>query len=186
MEHGKFYPVTERVFNWIVDTYGRTLNVVLDFAPVTMAILIATIALTVCLFFKVPKGFFPQQDNGRVMGSIWPIRTPRSRRWTRSCSDDRHRRRGSGRERCNGFYGRRQHSARMFISLKPLNSARATAQEIIARLRPKLGRVPGATLYLQASQDVRIGGRSSSAEYQFTMQGDNLPDLINYSPKMLG
>ena len=73
----------------------------------------------------------------------------------------------------------------MFVSLKPLNDRRATAQQIIARLRPKLSKVPGANIILQAAQDVRIGGRQSSAEYQFTMQGDNLQDLITYSPKML-
>jgi multidrug efflux pump len=83
-----------------------------------------------------------------------------------------------------GFTGS-ANSARMFISLKPLDERKATAQQIIARLRPKLAKIPGASLYLQASQDVRVGGRQSGAEYQFTMQGDNLPDLINYSPKML-
>ena len=83
-----------------------------------------------------------------------------------------------------GFTGG-ANTARMFVSLKPLNERKATATEIIARLRPQLAKSPGASLYLQASQDVRIGGRSSSAEYQFTMQGDNLADLVTYSPKML-
>ncbi len=83
-----------------------------------------------------------------------------------------------------GFTGG-ANSARGFVSLKPLSERKATAQEIIARLRPKLAKVAGASLFLQASQDVRVGGRSSNAEYQFTMQGDNLQDLITYSPKML-
>jgi multidrug efflux pump len=73
----------------------------------------------------------------------------------------------------------------MFISLKPLDERKVTAQQIIARLRPKLAKVPGASLFLQAAQDVRIGGRQSGAEYQFTMQGDNLQDLVTYSPKMV-
>src|SRR6202012_2484946 len=83
-----------------------------------------------------------------------------------------------------GFTGG-SNPARMFISLKPLNERKATAQQIIKRLRPKLAKVPGASLFLQAAQDVRIGGRQSGAEYQFTMQGDNLQDLVTYSPKML-
>ncbi len=76
-------------------------------------------------------------------------------------------------------------TARLFIALKPLDQRDARADRIIARLRPKLAQVPGATLYLQASQDVRVGGRLSNAQYQFTMQGDNLADLTAYAPKML-
>jgi multidrug efflux pump len=83
-----------------------------------------------------------------------------------------------------GFTGS-ANTARMFISLKPLDDRKASAQQIISRLRPKLAAVPGASLYLQAAQDVRIGGRQSGAAYQFTMQADNLDDLVNYSPKML-
>ena len=73
----------------------------------------------------------------------------------------------------------------MFVSLKPLERKKITVDQVIARLRPKLGRMPGATLYLQASQDLRVGGRMSNAMYQFTMRGDNLPDLQNFAPKML-
>ena len=73
----------------------------------------------------------------------------------------------------------------MFVTLKPLEQRKVTVDQVIARLRPKLGRIPGATLYLQASQDLRVGGRMSNALYQFTMRGDNLPDLQNYAPQML-
>ncbi len=76
-------------------------------------------------------------------------------------------------------------TARMFISLKPPEERKINADLVIARLRPKLGRVPGATLYMQASQDVRVGGRFGAAQYQFTMRGDNLQDLQNYAPRML-
>ncbi len=76
-------------------------------------------------------------------------------------------------------------TARLFIALKPLAERNARADEVIGRLRPRLGRIPGATLYLQSSQDVRVGGRQSNAQYQFTMQGDNLPDLTTYAPRML-
>ena len=86
----------------------------------------------------------------------------------------------------NGFTGGgTANSARLFISLKPLEERKINADLIIARLRPKLARVPGATLFLQASQDLRVGGRQSNAQYQFTMHGDNLDDLSNYAPKMV-
>jgi multidrug efflux pump len=84
-----------------------------------------------------------------------------------------------------GGWAGTSNTARMFISLKPLAERKVTADLIIARLRPKLARVPGATLYLQASQDVRVGGRMSSALYQYTMRGDNLQDLVDYAPRML-
>jgi multidrug efflux pump len=183
--HGRFYLATERFFNWLVDTYGRTLDAVLNFAPVTLAVLLATVGLTVWLFIGVPKGFFPEQDNGRVMGAILADQD------TSFQALDKILLRMIGIVKADpgvanslGFTGS-ANSARMFIALKPLNDRKVTAQQIIARLRPQLARVPGASLYLQASQDVRIGGRLSNAEYQFTMQSDNLPDLILWSPKML-
>jgi len=183
--HGKMYRASERFFNWIVDTYGRTLNAVLNYAFITLAILLATIGLTVYLFIKVPKGFFPEQDNGRINGSLLADQDTSFQaldkillRMIDIVKSDR------GVTEALGFTGS-ANTARMFISLKPLNERQATAQQIITRLRPQLAKVPGATLYLQAAQDVRIGGRLSNAEYQFTMQGDNLPDLVTYSPKML-
>ena len=183
--HGRFYRTSERFFNAIVNTYGRTLNTVLNFAPVTLGVLIATIALTVFLFIKVPKGFFPEQDNGRITGSVLADQDTSFQ----SVNGILQKMIGivqkdPGVANALGFTGS-ANSARMFISLKALDDRKATAQEIIARLRPKLAKVPGASLFLQAAQDVRIGGRQSGAEYQFTMQGDNLPDLITYSPKML-
>jgi multidrug efflux pump len=147
--------------------------------------LLATIGLTVYLFIKVPKGFFPEQDNGRINGSLLADQDTSFQaldkillRMIDIVKSDR------GVTEALGFTGS-ANTARMFISLKPLNERQATAQQIITRLRPQLAKVPGATLYLQAAQDVRIGGRLSNAEYQFTMQGDNLPDLVTYSPKML-
>jgi len=184
-EHGRLYRASERVFTWIVDTYGRTLNIVLDYAPITLAILLATIALTVWLVIQVPKGFFPEQDNGRIQGAIQADQDTSFQslnnilvRMINVVKAD------PGVEDALGFTGG-ANSARSFISLKPLNERKATAQQIIARLRPKLAKIPGATLYLQAAQDVRVGGRASNAEYQFTMQGDNFQELVNYSPKML-
>jgi multidrug efflux pump len=183
--HGRFYRASERYFNAVVNAYGRTLNTVLNYAPVTLTVLLATIALTVYLFIKVPKGFFPEQDNGRITGSVLADQDTSFQavngiltKMIGIVDTD------PAVANALGFTGS-ANSARMFISLKPRDERKATAQEIIARLRPKLAKVPGASLFLQAAQDVRVGGRQSGAEYQFTMQGDNLPDLITYSPKML-
>jgi multidrug efflux pump len=185
LKHGRLYRASERFFTWIVDTYGRTLNIVLEYAAVTLAVLLATIALTVWLFIRVPKGFFPEQDNGRVQASVQADQDTSFQALNQilvKMIDIV--RKDPGVSDALGFTGG-ANSARGFISLKPLSDRKATAQQIIARLRPKLAKVPGASLFLQASQDVRVGGRSSNAEYQFTMQGDNLQDLITYSPRML-
>jgi multidrug efflux pump len=183
--HGRIYRVTERFFTWIIETYGRTLNFVLDFAPVTLAILLATMALTVFMFIKIPKGFFPEQDNGRMNGAILSDQDTSFQALDKTLLQTIDIVKADpGVATALGFTGG-TNTARMFISLKPLASRDATAQQIIARLRPKFARIPGTSVILQATQDVRIGGRQSSAEYQFTMQADNLQDLVTYSPKML-
>jgi multidrug efflux pump len=184
--HGWFYRTSERFFTWIVDVYGWTLTGVLKHAFLTLLVLLATIALNVYLFVRVPKGFFPEQDNGRIQGAVQADQDTSFQalngivqRMIGIVKAD------PGVADALGFTGG-ANTARMFISLKPLDQRNnAVADDIITRLRPKLAKVPGATLYLQASQDVRIGGRMSNAEYQYTMQGDNLPDLVTYSPKML-
>jgi multidrug efflux pump len=136
------------------------------------------------LFVKVPKGFFPQQDNGRIMGQIIADQSTSFQsmnqillRMVNIIGDD------PAIDTVNGFTGG-ANTARMFIALKPLNRRKITADLIIARLRPKLARVPGASLILQAAQDIRVGGRNSAAQYQFTMRGDNLQDLVSYAPRM--
>ena len=186
--HGRLYDWSERAFNAVIRAYGRTLDVVLRFAIVTLLVLIATIALTAYLFIHVSKGFFPQQDTGRMAGSVLADQD-------------------SSFQAMNGLLlrlieivkadpdvanvvgftggGGTTNTARLFIALKPPDARTARADQIIARLRPLLNQVPGATLYLQASQDVRVGGRLSNAQYQFTMQGDNLTDLLAYAPRML-
>jgi multidrug efflux pump len=183
--HGWLYRTSERFFDSIITIYGRTLNAVLNFAPITLALLLAAIVLNVYLFIRVPKGFFPEQDNGRINGSVLADQD------TSFQSLDKILLRMIDIVKADpavsnalGFTGG-ANTARMFISLKPLDERKASATQIIARLRPQLAKVPGASLYLQAAQDVRIGGRQSNAEYQFTMQGDNLQDLVTYSPRMV-
>ena len=153
--HGRLYRASERAFNWIVGLYGRTLDVVLRHPFVTLLVLLATIGLNVYLFIRVPKGFFPQQDNGRMQrpDSSRPGHVV-SGHGQDPAADGQHRGRRSGgrhRERVHRRRRRRRcvhlNQARMFISLKPLDERKVTADQIIARLRPKLARVPGATLY---------------------------------------
>ncbi len=192
-EHGWLYRTSERFFTWIINTYGRTLTVALDHAPVTLAILLATIALNGYLFVRVPKGFFPQQDNGRMVGQITGDQDTSFQAMDRILLQmvdivDK----DPGVDTANGFTGGgggpsggTANQARMFVSLRPLQERKVPVDQIIGRLRPKLARIPGATLYMQASQDLRIGGRSSAALYQYTMLCDNLQDLTTYAPRML-
>jgi multidrug efflux pump len=187
-EHGRLYHASERAFNWIVRGYGRTLTHVLDYPALTLAALLAVIGLNFYLYVRVPKGFFPQQDNGRIMGAIqadqdssFQAMNNILRKMVSIVDAD------PAVDTVNGFTGgwAGSNSARMFVSLKPPSERRVTADQVIARLRPKLARVPGASLYLQASQDVRVGGRFGGAQYQYTMRGDNLTDLDAYAPRML-
>jgi multidrug efflux pump len=186
-EHGWMYRMSERGFTWIVDTYGTTLTTVLKHAPLTLAILLATIALNVYLFIRVPKGFFPTQDNGRLGGAIqgdqdtsFQAMNGILQRMIAIVTAD------PATDTVNGFTGGgTANTARMFVNLKPLEERKLSVDDVIERLRPKLAKIPGATLYLQASQDLRVGGRQSNALYQFTMRGDNIADLTAYSPRML-
>jgi len=185
--HGWMYRTSERVFDWVVEQYGRTLAIALRFRAITLAILLATIGLNAYLFIRIPKGFFPQQDNGRIQGSITADQDTSFQAMDKImlpmidivAADP-------AVDTVNGFTGGSTYNtARLFISLKPLEQRKVTADLIIARLRPKLAHVPGATLYLQAAQDLRVGGRQSNAQYQFTMQGDNLDDLTRFAPRMV-
>jgi len=185
--HGRMYHWSESAFERMVNLYGRTLSVALRFRAITLAVLLATIGLNVYLFLRIPKGFFPQQDNGRIQGSILAdqdtsfqamdkIMLPMINIVAADPAVDT----------VNGFTGGSTYNtARLFVSLKPLAERKISADLIIARLRPKLAKTPGATLYLQAAQDLRVGGRQSNAQYQFTMQCDNLDDLNRFSPLMV-
>ena len=192
--HGRLYNTVESLFTWIVNLYGKTLSFVLRHAFVTLLVLLTTIGLNVYLFIHVPKGFFPQQDNGRMGGQIIADQDTSFQSMDKIllqmvnivAADP-------AVDTVNGFTGGGSgggggastlNQGRMFVSLKPLNERKITVDYIMQRLRPKLARIPGATLYLQPSQDLRVGGRNSAALYQFTMRGDNLQDLITYAPKM--
>jgi multidrug efflux pump len=185
--HGWMYQVSERAFASVVEAYGRTLAVALRFRAVTLLVLLAVIGLNVYLFLRVPKGFFPQQDNGRIQGTIQADQDTSFQAMDKimlpminivaadPAVDEVNGQTGGG----------NSSSARVFVSLKPLAERKISADLVIARLRPKLARVPGATLFLQAAQDLRVGGRQSNAQYQFAMRGDNVDDLVKFSPRMV-
>ncbi len=188
--HGRIYRFNEQCFNAIVSSYGWTLTRVLRHPAITLAILFATIGLNVYLFIRVPKGFFPQQDNGRMMGAIqadqdtsFQAMEERLRTMMAICRSDPAIDTING--SAGGNFSNGTNTARMFMSLKPLEERKVPIDVVMARLRQKLAGVPGAALYMQASQDLRIGGRGSFSLYQFTLRGDSLKDLGIYGPSML-
>jgi multidrug efflux pump len=187
-EHGKIYRFSEKVFAALLGAYERSLTVVLRHPAITLTTLLLTIALNIYLFVIVPKGFFPQQDNGTIMGGIqgsqdasFPAMQSAAVRFVRAITNDPAVQNvvaftGGGGAANSGF---------IFMALKPLDERKVGADQVIARLRPKLGTVPGAALFLQAGQDLRIGGRQSSAQYQYTIQSENLDDLVKWGPILL-
>jgi len=151
--HGWLYRKSEQAFNAVIRAYGRTLSVVLRFPAITLAVLLATIALNVYLYIYVPKGFFPQQDNGRLMGAIQADQATSFQAMDKILAQmSKIIVADPAVDTIEGFTGG-GNSARMFISLKPPQERKISADLVIARLRPKLARVPGASLYLQAAQD---------------------------------
>jgi multidrug efflux pump len=189
--HGRLYRLNESFFNWIVSLYGRSLTVVLRHPAVTLVVLFLTIGLNVYLFIGVPKGFFPEQDNGRMSGNVQADQnTSFQAMQERVTSMMRILRADPAVTDVDGFTGGAfnqggVNTARMHVMLKPIEERKLGADLILARLRQRLAVVPGATLYLQNSQDLRIGGRGSSSLYQFTLRSDSLKDLAVYGPMML-
>jgi multidrug efflux pump len=188
-EHGRFYHVSERVFNAILRRYESALALVLRHPAITLMVTLATVGFTVYLYFVVPKGFFPQQDTGRLTGTIQADQDTSAQAMGRlltqfatTVSQD------PAVEGTIAFTGGGRgasNTGNMFVSLKALNERNMSADQVIARLRGKTSRIPGATLIFQPVQDIRIGGRGSAAQYQFTLQGDDLKELYDWAPKML-
>ena len=177
--------MSESAFAWILRHYERSLGWVLAHQPLTMAVTLATMAATVFLYVRIPKGFFPQQDTGRMNGSIvadqdssFQSMQPKVTEFIRTVMQD------PAIENAAGFLGGSVNTGRVFVGLKPKEERDATIDQVIARLRGKLARVPGATLYLQAVQDVRVGGRFGAAQYQYTLQGDDPDELFEWAPRV--
>ena len=190
VKHGRLYRWSEAVFDWILDSYASALRGVLRHPAITMVVLLATVSVTVYLYVIVPKGFFPEQDTGRMSGSIIAEQTisfqamvPKVDVFAKAVMSD------PDMESTNYFvgggYGGGVNQGHLFCVLKPIGERKSTATEIIARIRRKTQDVPGAQLILTSSQDIRVGGRMSSAAYQFTLQSQDLDALKYWSPLVL-
>ena len=177
---------SERVFAALVGGYRRSLAWGLDHGLVVMLVLLATVCLNVYLYVIIPKGFFPQQDTGRLTGGIQADQSISFQAMRVKLADFMAIVGGDPAvENVVGFTGGSQrNSGFMFVSLKPLSERKETADQVIARLRVKLAKEPGANLFLQPVQDIRIGGRQANAQYQFTLQGDDLAELRTWEPKI--
>jgi len=186
--HGRLYLATERIFERILSIYRYTLHWVLDHSVLTLTVLFLTIALNVVTVYMIPKGFFPQQDTGTLGGGVqgpqdssFPAMKDSVQKIVEVIKKD------PAVQNVMAFTGGggARNSGNIFIALKPLKERKIAAPDIINRIRPQLNRLPVASTFLQASQDLRIGGRGSSALYQYTLQSDNPSDLAIWAPRVL-
>jgi multidrug efflux pump len=191
--HGRFYNWTERGYQWVISTYASALEVVLDHpAPIALVMLL-TIGVNVYLYVKIPKGFFPQQDTGRLQGNVvgqqhisYQALVEKAKWFEEEVRTDPavltvNMTAGSN----SGGFGGNGNAASMNVQLKPENQRDVTTDQVIARIRRKTGGMPGAQLFLQNSQDIRIGGRQSNAQYQYTLQTQDIAQLAEWGPRVL-
>jgi multidrug efflux pump len=188
-KHGRFYRVSENFFDWMLGVYRHSLLWVLDNSGLMLVVLLLTIALNVVLIFKIPKGFFPQQDTGAMVGGVqgpqdasFGVMNASIKALVKVVKADPavanvNAYIGGGGGGSNGGF--------MYVALKPLEERKVGVPEIINRLRPKMNRLPVASAFLQAAQDLRIGGRGGNALYQYTLQADNVADLAKWGPILL-
>jgi multidrug efflux pump len=185
-KQGWFFRRVEAVFDAMLGFYERSLGWALRHSLLMMVILFATVGFNVYLFSIIPKGFFPQQDTGSMVGGIradqsvsFQSMRGKITRFMEILNAD------PAVDTAVGFTGGGStNGGFMYVALKPLAERKLSVDQVIARLRPKLNEVAGASLFLQAVQDIRSGGRQSNSQYQFTLQSDNLPDLYKWTPKL--
>jgi multidrug efflux pump len=189
-QHGRLFRLSERGFQWVLRRYEASLGFVLRHPPGVLLVTLLTIALNIYLFVIVPKGFFPQQDTGRLTGAIQAAQDISFQSMQQKLTavvgliaDD------PAVDNVIGFTGgsgggATVNTARMFVALKPLEERRLSADQVITRLRGRLAAVPGAPAFLQAVQDLRVGGRASNAQYQFTLQGEDVAELNAWAPRV--
>jgi HAE1 family hydrophobic/amphiphilic exporter-1 len=188
-KHGRFYQWSERGFDAMLNAYERGLDLAMRWRLTTLVIFFATLGLSVYLFVIIPKGFFPQQDIGLITATSEANQDI-------SFAEMKRRQEAFGAiaqadpavasvAMAIGGNGRAGNNGSVYITLKPNNERDASAQQIIARLRPKLEKVEGARLFMQAAQDVRLGGRPTRTQFEFTLQDANLDELNEWAPKVL-
>jgi len=187
-KHNFAYRLAERAFNGLVRIYDRCLKVVLRHQFAVLIITIGTVCLNIYLFIIIPGGFFPQQDTGRINGSIladqdtsFASMSEKLKQFTDVVQQD------PAVDTVTAFTGggNGTSTARMFAQLKPLEERKLSSDEVIARIRKKAAKIPGASLFMQSVQDLSIGGRFGAAQYQYTLQAENLNDLNEWAPKLL-
>jgi multidrug efflux pump len=188
VKHGRLYEWSERMFAGLLSGYKRSLAWTLDHPALILIIFVATLGLNVWQLLLIPKGFFPQQDTGIISGGMqgqqdasFALMYKALKQSVNVVKSD------PGVQNVMGFTGGggATNAANQFIALKPLNERTQSAAQIINDLRPKLTRLTGANTFLQPVQDIRIGGRSSAAQYQYTLQAETSADLQNFGPKLL-
>jgi hydrophobic/amphiphilic exporter-1 (mainly G- bacteria), HAE1 family len=188
-KHGKFYEWSERAFDALLRAYESGLDLALRWRLTTLAIFFGGLALSVYLFVIIPKGFFPQQDVGLISATSeagQDVSFAEMMRRQVALGDIVRADPDVATVAMNiGGSGRAGNNGNMFITLKPRNERTASAQQIIARLRPKLDKIEGARLFMQAAQDVRLGGRPTRTQFEFTLQDANLDELNEWAPKIL-
>ena len=188
---GRLFRATERAFEAVLHFYARSLRWALRNRGLMMVLLAATVVFNIYLYIVIPKGFFPQQDTGRLIGGIqadqaisFQSMSGKLRQFIGIVQSD------PAIDSVVGFTGGgsggggQTNSGFLFVSLKPKAQRSLSADQVIGRLRPKLNQVAGARLFLQAAQDIRAGGRQSNAQYQYTLQADNVADLYKWAPKL--
>jgi multidrug efflux pump len=187
-KHGVIYRVSEKSFIRLNQGYKRSLAWVLRHQRLVFAIAVIAVFVNVYLYVIVPKGFFPQQDTGRMMGTIMGDQDlafvgmrDKVAEFIRIVKQD------PAVQDVVAFAGGNtaQNQGRMFVTLKPLKERKVSVDEVINRLRPKTSHVPGATLFFQAAQDLQIGGRFANAQYQYTLSGEDLAELYEWAPKLM-
>jgi hydrophobe/amphiphile efflux-1 (HAE1) family protein len=192
--HGALYRASERAFNWLHEEYAVVLRWVLSHQVFMLGVTVGVAVLNVYLFLIVPKGFFPQQDTGRISGQTigsqdisFDAMMAKQKQLAQIALDDPAVKSVNGFAGGGGPGGGSNNVGRMFMALKPLEDrpGRVSADGVVNRLRTKLTSVPGATLFLQAQQDIQIGARGSSAQYQYTLSDENLEELNQWAPQLL-
>src|SRR6202035_745513 len=188
-KHGKLYQWSERVFAGLLAFYQRSLTWVLDNPGLTLVVLIVLIGMNVLLIVRIPKGFFPQQDTGAIVGGLqgpqdasFAVMNNSVQKLVAVMKAD------PAVQNIIGFTGGNgaTNTGFLYAALKPLNERHISATDVINRLRPKMNSLPVASAFLQAAQDLRIGGRGSNAMYQYTIQTESVPDLAKWGPILMG
>jgi len=189
--HGYLYNTTEKFFKWVISTYAAALDVALNHPATILLTVVVTIGVNVYLYVKVPKGFFPQQDTGRLQGNVvgqqhisYQALVEKAKWFEEQIRNDPDVETVTMVAGSSGGYAG-GNNANINVQLKPVGVRKSTSDQVIARLRRQMSGVPGANLFLQNSQDIRIGGRQGNAQYQYTLQAPDFASLATWGPRVL-